>query len=131
MDSAGVSGTGLLCARNRTRGTILCASLEEAGGVVGKSRGLLGRNGLEADAGMLFEAGRLEPFMWMHMMFMRFAIDIVFLDDGGKVARINHNLKPWRISSMVWGARKALELAAGAAVRSQTMEGDQIILERR
>jgi len=119
-----------LRALNQTRATVLCENLEDAGGMAGKSRGLLGRDGLEAEAGMLFEAGRLEPFMCMHMLFMRFAIDIVFLDRDGRVIRINHNLRPWRISSIVWGACRALELAAGAAARSQTEIGDQIIFER-
>lgn len=119
-----------LRAINRTRGTVLCARLEDAGGIAGKGRGLLGRDGLESDAGMLFEAGRWEPFMWMHMLFMRFPIDIVFLDSCGKVIRVNLGLKPWRLSSLVWGAHRALELAAGATARSHTVEGDEIALER-
>lgn len=119
-----------LRAVNQTRATVLCERLEEAGGMTGKSRGLLGRDRLAAEAGMLFEAARLEPFMCMHMLFMRFAIDIVFLNRAGIVIRINHNLRPWRISSIVWGARKALELPAGGAARSQTEVGDQIIFER-
>ena len=119
-----------LRALNQTRATVLCERLEEAGGMAGKSRGLLGRDGLDAEAGMLFEAGRLEPFMCMHMLFMRFAIDVVFLNRRGRVIRINHNLRPWRISSIVWGARRALELPAGAARRSQTEVGDQINFER-
>ncbi len=121
---------GELRAVNQTRATVLCEHLEEAGGMTGKSRGLLGRDGLDAQAGMLFEAGRLEPFMCMHMLFMRFAIDIVFLNRQGTVVRINHNLRPWRISSIVWGARRALELSAGAAARSGTQIGDEIIFER-
>jgi uncharacterized protein len=120
-----------LRAVNQTRAAVLCEHLEEAGGMTGKSRGLLGRDSLEAQAGMLFEAGRLEPFMCVHMMFMRFAIDVVFLNRHGRVIRIDHNLRPWRISSIVWGARKALELPAGAAARSQTEVGDQIIFEQR
>ena len=119
-----------LRAVNQTRATVLCEYLEEAGGMTGKSRGLLGRDGLDAEAGMLFEAGRLEPFMCMHMLFMRFAIDIVFLDRHGTVIRINHNLRPWRISSIVWGARRVLELSAGAAARSRTQVSDRIIFER-
>jgi uncharacterized protein len=119
-----------LRAVNQTRATVLCEHLEEAGGMTGKSRGLLGRDGLEAQAGMLFEAGRLEPFMCMHMLFMRFAIDVVFLNRQGRAIRIDRDLRPWRISSIVWGARKALELPAGAAARSQTEVGDQIIFER-
>ena len=114
---------------NRTRGTTLCQHLEDAGGVGGKSRGLLGRDGLEAGHGMLFERGRYEPFMWMHMFFMRFAIDIVFLDSDGTVLRISHALKPWRLSPIVFGARRALELEAGAAIRSDTRVGDTIVLE--
>jgi uncharacterized protein len=111
---------------NQTRGTVLCGRLEDAGGLAGQSRGLLGRAGLEPDEGLLFVRGRFEPFMWMHMFFMRFPIDIVFLDREGAVIRINHALRPWRVSSVVFGARRALELAAGAAARSGTMVGDVI-----
>lgn len=118
-----------LRAINRTRGTTLCEQIENAGGVAGKARGLLGRDGLEAGHGMLFERGRYEPFMWMHMFRMRFAIDIVFLDSRGTVIRISHALKPWRVSAVVFGASRALELEAGAAIRSDTRVGDSIVLE--
>ncbi|MBF6568769.1 MAG: DUF192 domain-containing protein [Candidatus Binataceae bacterium] len=111
---------------NQTRGAILCARLEDAGGLGGKSRGLLGRDGLDPDMGMLFKAGRLEPFMWMHMFFMRFPIDILFLDRHRHVLRICHSLKPWRLSPPVWGAGYALELASGAASRIGTENGDLI-----
>jgi uncharacterized membrane protein (UPF0127 family) len=78
---------------------------------------------------MLFDNGRFTPFMWMHMFFMRFAIDIVFLGRGDRVIRINRRLKPWRLSSVVFGARRALELAAGASDESRTQVGDEIVLE--
>jgi len=120
----------ILRALNQTRATVLCERLEEAGGMAGKSRGLLGRDGLAPGTGMLFEAGRLEPFMCMHMFFMRFAIDIVFLNRAGRVIRINPNLRPWRLSPVVWGARRALELPAGCAALSRTEVGDQIVFER-
>ena len=112
---------------NQTRGTVLCARLENAGGLAGQGRGLLGRDGLEPTTGMLFENGRFTPFMWMHMFFMRFAIDIVFLGRGNRVIRINRRLKPWRVSSVVFGARCALELTAGASDESSTQVGDQIV----
>ena len=110
--------TAFVRAINQTRGTVLCARLENAGGLAGQGRGLLGRDGLEPGTGMLFENGRFTPFMWMHMFFMRFAIDIVFLGRGDTVIRINRRLKPWRLSSVVFGARRALELAAGASDES-------------
>jgi uncharacterized membrane protein (UPF0127 family) len=114
---------------NQSRGTVLCARLENAGGVAGQSKGLLGRDGLEPGAGMLFENSRFTPMMWMHMFFMRFAIDIVFLSRGDKVIRISRQLRPWRVSAMVFGARRALELEAGAAEKSSTQVGDQIRFE--
>ena len=118
-----------LRALNQSRGTVLCARLENAGGVAGQSKGLLGRDGLEPGAGMLFENSRFTPMMWMHMFFMRFAIDIVFLGRGDIVVRINRRLKPWRMSSVVFGARRALELPAGASDESSTQVGDHIVIE--
>ena len=118
-----------LRALNQSRGTVLCARLENAGGVAGQSKGLLGRDGLEPGAGMLFENSRFTPMMWMHMFFMRFTIDIVFLSRGDKVIRISRQLRPWRVSAMVFGARRALELEAGAAEKSSTQVGDQIKFE--
>jgi len=120
---------GFIRAINLTRGTVLCARLEKAGGLSGQTRGLLGREALGPDEGMLFEAGRLSPFMWMHMFFMRFPIDIVFLDRHDTVLKIDHTLRPWRVSSLVFKAAKALEIAPGAARRSETEVGDQIELE--
>jgi uncharacterized membrane protein (UPF0127 family) len=124
-------GGGIVRAINLTRGTTLCEYIEDAGGVAGKSRGLLGRARLEPGNGMLFARGRLEPFMWMHMFFMRFAIDIVFIDRDDIVVRISHTLKPWRVSAVVFGASRALELEAGAAIRSDTRVGDSIVFETR
>ena len=119
----------MLRALNQTRSTVLCERLEDAGGLSGQSRGLLGRTGLEPGQGMLFVRGRIEPFMWMHMFFMRFPIDIVFLNRENRVIRINHHLRPWRLSSVVFGARRALEIAAGEAARSTTSLWDQIVFE--
>jgi uncharacterized membrane protein (UPF0127 family) len=111
---------------NQTRRTVLCARLDHAGGLTGQSHGLLGRDRIEADQGLLFVRQRFEPFMWMHMFFMRFAIDIVFLDYDDRVVYISHGLKPWRTSPILFKARKALELAAGAAAKSATVIGDEI-----
>ena len=116
-------------ALNQSRGTVLCARLENAGGLAGQGRGLLGRDGLEPGTGMLFENGRFTPFMWMHMFFMRFAIDIVFLGRGDNVIKINRQLRPWRLSSVVFGARKAIELHPGASDESSTQVGDHIVFE--
>ena len=75
---------------------------------------------------MLFEAEPFIPLMWMHTFFMRFPIDIVFLDRANVVVKIQPSLGPWRLSAIVLGARKAVELYAGAAANAQTEVGDII-----
>src|ERR1700688_4010212 len=125
------SNDSIIRALNQTRGTVLCARLEDAGGLAGQGRGLLGRDGLEPGTGMLFDNGRFTPFMWMHMFFMRFAIDIVFLGRGDTVVRINRRLKPWRGCSGVFGGRRARArpAPAGGADDSSTQVGDHIVIE--
>lgn len=78
---------------------------------------------------MWFESSPLIPLMWMHMFFMRFPIDVVFLARDGRVLKIDHKLRPWQVSSIVRGARYALELAAGRAERSNLRVGDRIVIE--
>jgi uncharacterized protein len=120
----------LLRAINRTRNTVVCERRECAESIAAQNGGLIGRDALEAGTGMLFINGRFTPFMWMHMFFMKFAIDIVFLGRSDRVIRINRELKPWRVSSIVFGARKAIELPAGSAKLSGIEVGDRIEFER-
>jgi uncharacterized membrane protein (UPF0127 family) len=81
-------------------------------------KGLLGRTSLEPGGGLL-----IKPTPSVHMFFMRFAIDVVFLDRHNKIVRIVNTLRPWRIA----GARHvyaALELPAGTAERVGLQHGD-------
>jgi uncharacterized protein len=88
-------------------------------------RGLLGRDGLDPDSGMLLDSAPS-----VHMFFMRFPIDVVFLDSEWKVVAIKHRLRPWRVAG-ARGAVAALELAAGAAAASGLRKGDVLVLEDR
>jgi uncharacterized protein len=96
----------------------------------GCMRELLGRNQLSSDQGMLFEAGPLLPLMWMHTFFMTFPIDLVFIGRSDIVLKIQASLKPWRLSAIVFGARKAIELSAGAAIKAETAVSDVISLSK-
>jgi uncharacterized membrane protein (UPF0127 family) len=86
-------------------------------------RGLLGRDGLEPGTGMLIDGAPS-----VHMFFMRFPIDVVFLDRDHTIVGIRHELARWRVA----GARKAvaaLELPAGAAGEAGLAEGDVLVVE--
>ena len=72
-------------------------------------RGLLGRSDLPQGEGVL-----LRPAGSIHTFFMRFPIDVVFLNEEDVVVKVVHRLPPWRAAGMK-GARTVLELAAGEA----------------
>lgn len=74
-----------------------------------RMRGLLGRSGLGPGEGLL-----LRPAGSVHTAFMRFPIDVVFLDRELVVVDVVRDLKPWRAAGRR-GARSVLELASGAA----------------
>jgi uncharacterized membrane protein (UPF0127 family) len=57
----------------------------------------------------------IDPCNGIHMFFMRFPIDAVFLDRRLRVVRVVHRLRPWRIVPLVVGARSVVELPAGTA----------------
>ncbi len=72
-----------------------------------RKRGLLGRDGLPAGSALM-----LEPCPAVHTAFMRFAIDIVFVDRQGYAVKIVRNLGPWRIA-VAPRAHAVVEMAAG------------------
>jgi len=80
----------------------------------------MGRRELPAGNGLL-----IDPCSSIHMFFMRFPIDVVFLDRDGTVVKIVHAIKPWRVA-MGAGGKKALELPAGTAAAAGIEPGDQL-----
>jgi uncharacterized membrane protein (UPF0127 family) len=89
---------------------LLARRVERADNPWSRTRGLLGRPGLEPGHGLW-----LAPCRQVHTFFMRFAIDVVFLDRIGTVLRLCRRMAPWRVSPWVGGAVSALELASGEA----------------
>ena len=88
-------------------------------------RGLLGRGRLEPQEGLL-----LRPGSSIHMFFMRFAIDAVFLDADDVVLDVRPRVRPWR---MAWrrGARAVLEVAEGQAAERAIEPGTRVVVEDR
>jgi uncharacterized membrane protein (UPF0127 family) len=98
-------------------GTVVCERCLLAETPLARMRGLLGRSSLPAGEGLL-----LRPAASIHMAFMRFPIDAVFLDSGDRVVKVVAELKPWRMAGCR-GARAVLELPAGEASRRGLVPG--------
>ena len=60
----------------------------------------------------------------IHMFFMKYPIDAVFMDGDGRVTKIVPNLKPWRVVWWARGAKDCLELPAGTAAETGVQVGD-------
>ena len=116
--------------RNLTRGTVIVDRLEVAEGLWGKFMGLMGRTTLSDGSGLW-----LPESNGIHMMFMRFPIDAVFVgrpDDGNgarAVLSLHRTLPAWRgLVPLVRGAHGVLELPVGTIDASGTAVGDRLLI---
>ena len=67
----------------------------------------------------------ISPCESVHTFFMRFAIDLVYLDRQQRVKKVRSNVGPWRLSAC-FSAHSVLELPVGTITASQTESGDTV-----
>src|SRR5688572_2813627 len=108
---------------NLTRTTVLGDRIRVARSTKDRTIGLLRTPTLAAGEGLWIERSPS-----IHMFFMRYAIDVVFVAADGRVTKIVENLKPWRVVWWARGARDCLELPVGAVEVSGTRVGDRLEL---
>ena len=105
-------------------GEVLAEDLELATSMVALTAGLMFRRTLEQGRGMW-----LNPCNGIHMMFMNFPIDAVFLDSRERVRKVYRKLPQWYgVVWFVWGAHSVLELPAGSTADIDLQRGDQIVI---
>lgn len=92
--------------------------LEAADNFVSRFRGLMLRRSLEGCDGLL-----LSPCSSVHMCFMLFPLDIVYLDEDCRIIKIVPRLRPWLGMSCCLRAKAAVELPAGKAAELGLAEG--------
>jgi len=104
---------------NLRSGRVVARDARRADSLAARTRGLLGETMLAEGTGLW-----LDPCSSIHMFFMRFAIDVVFLDREQRVTRAVAALAPWRVAFGGRGARSAVELPVGSIAASDTRVGD-------
>ncbi len=104
---------------NDRTGESIAGSVEIAATRASRRRGLLGRDSLERSAALV-----LAPCFAVHTAFMRFSIDVVFVNRDGLVRRVA-TLPPWRMAAVI-GASAVIELAEGSA--RDVRVGDRLYL---
>lgn len=109
---------------NEGSGTVLAKSLVSAHDSASRRKGWLGRT--FAPPG---EAIWILPCEAIHCFFMRFPIDVVFLDRDLRVVQVRRSVKPWRIA-VCWKAHSVIEFPEGVIDATATQVGDRIVLRK-
>lgn len=91
---------------------------------IGRGLGLMFRRRLDSGRGMW-----IQPCNGIHMFFMNFPIDAIFLDGAQRVVRVCERLGRWRVVPLVLGARSVVELPAGTVSGLRLPKGEQLAIE--
>ena len=100
----------------------LASHVEIAASGRARRRGLLGRQRLDSSAALL-----LVPCVAVHTGFMRFPIDVIFVNRDGRVTRVVPRMQPWRVA-MSAAAHAVIEAAAGTIEKRDVHVGDRVRL---
>ncbi len=106
-----------------TRGTLLGDAIAEARTSADRQKGLLKHQGLEQGEGLW-----IVPCEGIHTFFMKFAIDVVYIDRKKRIRKLVRQIGPWRISFCL-PAHSVLELPTGTIDQTKSDLGDQLEFE--
>ena len=110
--------------RNRTRNTVLGDAVDLADTSDKRRTGLLKHTKLEPGHGLW-----IVPCESVHTFFIKFAIDLVYVDKKNRVRKVRNAVPPWRLSACL-SAHSIIELPAGTALQTGTQPGDELVFEK-
>jgi len=109
---------------NQTRQTLIAINVTIADSFLSRQVGLLRHACLSPDEAMIITQCRQ-----IHMFFMKFAIDVIFVDAKDRVTGLVKAIRPFRMSPYFWRARYVIECHPGVIDASKTEKGDMIWVE--
>lgn len=108
---------------NVTRHREVANLVQLAGDNSNRRKGLLGRERLDEGEGLW-----ILPCEAIHTFWMRFPIDLVYIDRRHRVVKVRNEVQPWRLSACL-RAHSVLELPAGTVRQTQTARGDCLAMD--
>lgn len=109
---------------NKQKNTVLADDAVSADTLLKRMRGLLGYKEIKKGQALI-----LNPCNSIHTFFMKFPIDVLFLNKSNQVIKIIHSMKSFRLSNIYFSSKLAVELPIGTIEASQTQKGDIICFE--
>jgi uncharacterized membrane protein (UPF0127 family) len=114
--------SGRFCLANLRNGAVLAEHLLTAFESKTRNKGLLGRESLGDGEALI-----IAPSNAVHTWFMKFPIDIAFVERSGRVVKTRNTVPPWRIAAAL-RAFAVIELPAGTLDRCRTVRGDELVV---
>lgn len=110
----------------KKQGVVLTSNAEAAYNFISRFKGLMFRKQIADDYAL-----HIKPCNQIHMLNMRFAIDVVYLDKSLKVVKVDTFVQPGKICKTVKAAHSVIEMKSGAASRLGISQGDTLEIEER
>ncbi len=108
--------------RNVTKGSDIASRARVASGFLQRGKGLMFERDLPTGSGLI-----IEPCGSIHMFFMRFPLDVLYVNADHRIVRVQEGIRPWRVGPIrTPGARYGVELPVGSIRSSRTEVGDQL-----
>ena len=108
-------------ALDKDKGVIVAEEVKLADTFFKRLKGLLGTKDLPSGKGLL-----IIPCKQVHTFFMRYHLDLIFLDEDNTIVHIIEDIPPFRISPYIKESQKVLELKAGTIKQYKLMEGEKL-----
>lgn len=108
---------------NKSNNNILADRATIANTAFARMKGLLGRKELSKGEALI-----LDPCNSIHMLFMRFPIDVLFVDKNSRVVKTIFSIKPFQLTRVYFKAKFAIELPSGTILSTSTKEQDPICI---
>jgi uncharacterized membrane protein (UPF0127 family) len=110
---------------NRSRDVVIADQVEIASSFWARGKGLIGRKSLPHGFALV-----IQPCGSIHMCLMSLPIDVLHIDRQGRVVKILHAIKPWRLGPIVFKSAWVVELPAYRAAETGAQVGDLIDIAR-
>jgi len=108
---------------NKTKNIIIADNVRVADSFWSRLVGLMNKNTILSNEALI-----ITRCQSIHMFFMRFAIDAVFVDKNNTVVGLVRNIKPWQLSPIFFKASYVVELLPGAISKAKIEHGETIAL---
>lgn len=109
---------------NQSKNVLLSSDLQKAFSLMARTKGLLGRESMEHHSALW-----IKPCSSIHTYFMKFAIDVVFVDKNLKVTSVRQNVSPWKLLFSTLRSDSVFEFASGVITTDKVQVGDQLYVD--